>query len=372
MNVLTKFNPKVIEKDTSSPYICNNKYDIMITEIDDFCLRSLNTMRMNVSCAKYISFTEPEEAPEAWRLANAPNLKEPPAIIGGGSNILFTGNRNGAVIHPLINIWEATPLDGGKTEVTLGAAISLDDAAERTCAAMLWGLENLSGIPGTVGGATVQNAGAYGTDLSNSVIAVSAFDVETGTIVDIQAENLQYGYRTSMFKTAKKFRYIILTTTLSLSSIPKPILTYGPLKSLADDCRKLTPAAVRKAVLEIRSSKLPEDGSAGSYFKNPVVSESEWQQVIRRVALAGIDPDTMPTFDLGGGNRKLSAAWLIDRAGWKGRVLGEAATWHLQPLIIVNATGNASPDDILAIEGAVTDAVESKFGVRLSPEVVKI
>lgn len=347
----------------------------MISEIQDFNLRGLNTMRMDVHAAFYISFTEEYEAQTAWEIAKNVNPDRSPVILGGGSNILFTDDYPGAVIHPLLRDWEALPIGNSTVELTLGAAVSLDEAAARCCSSGLWGLENLSGIPGTVGGATVQNAGAYGTDLSAVVKSVKVYDTERNSIRILDKETLDYGYRTSVFKQAQPPRFIVLSTTLTLSEIPVPVLTYGPLKKLAGLPDGITPGRVREAVLEIRASKLPDVesvGSAGSYFKNPVLDESAWKEFTNLVEKSGTDVSTVPCFELESGEKKVPAAWLIEKSGWKNRSLGNASTWHTQPLIIVNATGKAAPQEIIALEESIKKDVLSKFGVRLSPEVVKV
>lgn len=341
----------------------------MIIVDENMNLHAFNTMRMNVRCNKWIEFTMAEDAPTVMTMVADDKF----AIVGGGSNIFFTGDFDGVILHPAIKIWEAVALGDGRVEITLGAGNILDLTIENLCKCGLWGLENLSGIPGTVGGAAVQNAGAYGAEFADVIKEVRVWDIKDSRFVDLPRESLDYGYRHSVFKSPEyRSRYIILTVTIVVGKATSPKLEYGPLKELKET-DALTPMAVREKVLEIRDSKLPDvdkTGSAGSFFKNPVVDAATWRSFLASADKFGLAEDEIPHFVLDDGRIKIPAAWLIEKCGWKGKCLGDAGVWRNQPLIIVNATGSATPGDIMAVRDAVIADVRSMFGISLEPEVV--
>lgn len=344
----------------------------MISLLENINMRVATTMRVDAQAAAWVEFSESEEAPAAVDAARKATESGKFIIAGGGSNLLFCKNYEGAVLHPALHHWEAKALENGKMEITAGAGIDFDKLVEHTCAARLWGLENLSLIPGSVGGAAVQNAGAYGVEAGDCITGVYVWDMREKKFDLLTRGQLEYGYRNSVFKTAENAgRYIVLKVRFELSPEPRPVLGYGPLKSLEANKDNITPDDVRAAVIEIRNSKLPaveEVGSAGSFFKNPVLSRSEWDSFR---ALAREHGDA-PHFNLPDGRVKVPAAWLIEKSGWKGRTLGNAGVWHIQPLILINATGKASGADIVALERAITADVSAMFGITLEPEVVHI
>ena len=230
-------------------------------------------------------------------------------------------------------------------------------------------MENLSLIPGTVGAAAVQNIGAYGVEAKDIIAGVTCFDLQTRDKTAFKVHELRYGYRDSLFKDPEfKGRYIITGVLFSLSRVPAPKIEYGALKKIFDGRQPATPMEVREEIIRIRREKLPdpeEIGSAGSFFKNPVVSAAQFAQIAQGY-------DTVPHFVLEGGFVKVPAAWMIEQCGFKGVRRGGAAVYEKQPLVIVNASGSASPDEIVALEQEVIDAVRKKFGVELHPEVEHI
>jgi UDP-N-acetylmuramate dehydrogenase len=234
----------------------------------------------------------------------------------------------------------------------------------------------------------VQNIGAYGVEAKDIIDTVHAFDLVTRTFVDIPGADCAYGYRTSRFKTDWKGRYIITAVTFRLSTIPQPKLDYGgvrkalearfPVKPgmteevvMPDLIGHLSPQVVRETVIAIREQKLPDPakvGSAGSFFCNPVIDRAHFERI---VALAkeenGADYE-VPHYDVGD-RVKVPAAWMIDQCGFKGMQLGGAQVYPKQPLVIVNATGEASPEEIIALERRVIDTIRDKYGIELHPEV---
>lgn len=294
--------------------------------------------------------------------------------LGGGSNMLFTsGGYAGTVLHSRNRAVEiALPDAEGFVTVTAGAGTTLDDLCALTCARGLWGLENLSGIPGEIGGAAVQNVGAYGTEFKDVAVSLRCFDTVAGTPVVLTADECRYGYRDSLFKHLPVAgSLIVVAATLRLSTLPAPRLGYAALaQRFADrDPATLTPAMLREEVIALRNGKLPSPtlvGSAGSFFKNPVVSAEEHQRLQQLVN------QPVPGHVTSTGEVKLSAAWLIDRAGCKGMTHGGAAVWHQQPLVLVNATGTATGSDVTTLEEMVRSAVAERFGVELTSEVIHI
>lgn len=341
----------------------------MITTYNNYNIRHLNTFRMNVSCSQWIEFTEAAEIPQV--LAQTGTL--PRKIVGACSNMLFTGDYRGALIHPAIGGTEYSDAPDGCVLVRAGAGVVMDELAARTAAEGLWGLENLSGIPGEAGAAAVQNVGAYGVEAKDVIALVEAYDTAAERFVTFGAEDCAYGYRTSRFKSAPdKDRFVITAVTFRLWREPHPVLDYGNLRSHLPQTGSLSPSDVRATVLSVRSAKLPDvavTGSAGSFFKNPVMDAGAFTRLRELAALSG---NAEPPFYRAGDGYKVPAAWLIEKSGLKGYAMGGAATWHLQPLVIVNASGNAMPEEICALERHIIDTVYNKFGVRLSPEVEHI
>ena len=308
---------------------------------------------MKVSCALYIEIeTEEDLLNMDWAA-----LPQPVMVLGGGSNLLFTKDFPGTVLHVSLCHCERS-----EESWTCGAGVVFDDFCARAAKEGLWGPENLSLIPGECGASAVQNIGAYGVEAKDIIADIRAYDRQEGKFVHIDPATCGYGYRSSRFKTDWKGRYIITAVTYRLSKDPKPILDYGGIrKALETRGDTLTPLVIRETIIEIRNQKLPDPavtGSAGSFFCNPVVPEEVFNQI------AG-DP---PHFVVDGGI-KIPAAWLIEQCGFKGARLGGAQVYQKQPLVIVNATGEASPEDIIGLEKQVIDAVKAKFGITLHPEV---
>lgn len=363
-------------------------------------LTAWNTFRMKVSCACFVEYGSVEELSRLWAVrhgvagepAEGASLPGPFLHIGRGSNLLFTKDFPGTVFHSDIRFIEEihdgrhspVPDDacfretGENVEVEAGAGVLWDDFCLWCSEHALWGPENLSGIPGETGAAAVQNIGAYGVEVSDFISRVRCFDCVTGRLVSFRAGECGYGYRDSMFKNAAKGRYVVTSVVFSLSRIASPRLEYGHVRqAIGDACAReeLTPALVRRVILGIRASKLPdpaETGSAGSFFKNPVVPRSDFERIVSVTRIAHGADFPVPHFDAGSGFIKVPAAWLIDQCGLKGLRMGNAAVYSRQPLVIVNLTGTAAPEEILALEAKVVKSVHDRFGITLRPEVEHI
>lgn len=332
----------------------------MITIEENADLTRRNTMGLRVSCRRLIKFTEVADLEEIRRMvADDERL----LVTGAGSNLLFTGDFDGTVLSPEID-YLAFDDDG----VTAGAGVVMDELISECCRRGLWGLENLSGIPGKVGASVVQNVGAYGVEAKDAVEHVYVYDLATGYHDRIDARECAFGYRDSIFKhlTGK----IVTAVTYRLSRESRPRLDYGNLRQKLDGVAELTPDAVRRAVIAVRDSKLPDPkktGSAGSFFKNPVITARQFEALKETTGIGDI-----PHYIISDDRVKVPAAWLIERAGWKGYSEGNAGVWHLQPLVIVNLTGYATPQEILSLEERIVSTVREFSGITLEPEAEHI
>ena len=322
-----------------------------------------NTFGMKVSCACYVEYDSLEDL---FSL-DFDELPQPVFHMGAGSNLLFTRDWPGTVLHSCIKFLRPMGLEEDEVLVEVGAGAVFDSFVEWACSRGLWGAENLSLIPGEVGAAAVQNIGAYGVEAGDIIVRVNCFDRETREMVTFENADCRYGYRSSFFKEEGKGRYIITSVLFRLSRKYSPKLEYGGIKAALGGKQPTLPDEVRRVVSEIRRAKLPdpsETGSAGSFFKNPVISREHFERIE-----AEVGPDVrVPHFDTPEGV-KVPAAWMIERCGLKGARLGGAAVYDRQPLVIVNLTGQAAPEEILALEQRVVAAVKERFGVELHPEV---
>ena len=377
-------------------------------------LTKMNTFGMKVKARCFMEYDSVADLVDI----EFEELARPVLHIGGGSNLLFTDDFKGTVLHSKINFIEildecqcipeapshsvgpspypgvgkcllhtngtssddVDSTDAGTKDasdsvmVSVGAGVVFDDFCDWAAKEGLWGVENLSYIPGEVGASAVQNIGAYGVEVKDVIRKVYCYDTQEEEFVHFDVEECGYGYRDSIFKDPEiKGRYIVTHVVFSLSREPMPKLDYGHLKDAVDAAGSdLTPALIRKTIIRIRKEKLPEPsvmGSAGSFFKNPVISMEHFQR-IEAVAKAEHGPDyKVPHYDLPDGMVKVPAAWMIEQCGWKGRRSGNAAVYDKQPLVIVNYTGDAYPEEIISLERRIIASVKAKFDVELHPEV---
>ena len=332
---------------------------------------------MRVSCRLYVEVTEPEDL----LTLDLEALPQPLFVMGGGSNLLFTGDFPGTVLHMGNRFLHPSGVRNDKTDVIpseakesvrvrVSAGVVFDDFCAWAAAEGLWGPENLSLIPGEVGASAVQNIGAYGVEAKDIIDTVHAFDRQERRFVDIPGADCGYGYRTSRFKTDWKGRYIITAVTFRLSAVPQPKLDYGGVRKALGD-REPSPQVIRDTIIGIREQKLPdpkEIGSAGSFFCNPVIDREHFERIVA-IAKAENGPEyEVPHYDVGE-KVKVPAAWMIDQCGFKGMRLGGAQVYPKQPLVIVNATGTATPEEIVALEQRVIGTIKDKYGIELHPEV---
>jgi len=316
-----------------------------------------NTFGMKVSCRSFIEYDSVADLLEL----DFEDMLRPVKHIGAGSNILFTGDFEGTILHSAIRFIEELSDDG---LVSVGSGVSFDEFCDWAASNGYWGPENLSGIPGEVGAAAVQNIGAYGVEVKDIIKTVYCYDVEEEEFVHFGVSECDYEYRDSMFKKSSG-RYIITHVLFKLTRESNPRLDYAGVRSAIPEDVALTPVLVRNVILGIRSTKLPDPvliGSAGSFFKNPIVEQSVYD------GIASKSPVAVPFYQVGQ-MVKIPAAWLIEQCGWKGRRSGNAAVYDKQPLVIINATGRALPEEITALEQKIVSSVRQRFGITLSPEV---
>ena len=336
-------------------------------------LTKMNTFGMKVKARCFMEYDSVADLVDI----EFEELARPVLHIGGGSNLLFTDDFKGTVLHSKIDFIEVLE-DCEEVLVSVGAGVVFDDFCAWAAKERLWGVENLSYIPGEVGASAVQNIGAYGVEVKDVIRRVYCYDTQEEEFVNFDVGECGYGYRDSIFKNPEiKGRYIVTHVVFALSRTPQPKLDYGHLKE-AVDCHpersegSLTPGLIRKTIIKIRKEKLPEPsvkGSAGSFFKNPVISKEHFAR-IEALAKAEHGPDCkVPHYDLPDGTVKIPAAWMIEQCGWKGRRSGNAAVYDKQPLVIVNYTGDAYPEEIIGLEKRIIDSIKKRFDIELHPEV---
>ena len=315
---------------------------------ENISLKPYNTFGIDV-CARKLLVIEPGD--------EVPPLEGEVLVIGVGSNMVFTKDYEGTVV---ILAKKSQFSISNSQFVTAWAGTVMDDLIQWTLDHNLYGLENLSAIPGTVGASAVQNVGAYGAEAKDFIESVEAYDLQERRHCTFSNADCHFAYRDSLFKHLPG-RYLILRVTYRLSETFTPNLSYKALEGLPHD----TAQQLREAITEVRWSKLPrpeEHGSAGSFFKNPVVDEPTY------LRLKAEHPD-MPDAHRSDNGYKLSAGWLIDRAGWKGRTQGRAGVWPKNALVLYNADG-CTGDEVRALAAAIQQDVKQKFGVTLDPEAI--
>ncbi len=340
-------------------------------------VKEFTTFGISAGCSELVTFDSPTvDLPRMWEKGY---FSRPFMVVGGGSNLLFTADYTGTIIRCISHkslVTKSFP-EAADAIFSFDAGWALDDVCRELATMGYWGMENLSGIPGTIGGAAVQNVGAYGVELNDVAVAVDVYDTVENRFVTFSIDECGYGYRTSRFKGPDQAgRYIVTSVLLGVSKEGSPRLGYGALKSTVEAMAgkaEVTPELVRRAVIDMRDAKLPpvnEVGSAGSFFKNPEVSTGVYDAVVAKAREMWGDDTEVPRYDLPDGRVKIPAAWLIDRCGWKGYRHGGAAVWEKQPLVIVNLTGEATATDVLQLQQKVVDDIEAKFAITLHPEVI--
>lgn len=287
-------------------------------------------------------------------------------ILGGGSNLLFTRPLDALVIKIDLTGKKIISEDDRYVLVEAGAGENWHTFVRWTIDQNLGGLENLSLIPGNVGASPMQNIGAYGVEIKDSFHSLKAVNLITGEIQEFNKADCEFGYRESVFKRSLKNQFAIVSVQYRLKKYPDFNTSYGAIEQELErmEISEISLDAISQAVMNIRQSKLPDPrvlGNAGSFFKNPTISESEFQHIICN------HPD-IPHYPAAGGMHKLAAGWMIEQCGWKGKRIGNCGMHERQALVLVNY-GGATGEEIYDLSEQVLQSVKARFGVELEREV---
>ena len=326
-------------------------------------LKSNNTFGILVNAKHYLTVCSPEDLILFFK-EDRPEKGERRLFMGAGSNLLFVNNFDGLVIHPEMAEINIISENEDVVFVDAGAGVVWDDFVDY-CVKKGWGgVENLSLIPGNVGAVPVQNIGAYGVEAESVIAEVKGIDLDRLEIKIFSREECKFGYRTSVFKERLKEKFIVTSVVFQLSKHPDYQLQYGALEIETDKLGQRNLPNIRKAVIAIRESKLPDPskvGNAGSFFKNPVVS------AVTANALKKVYPD-IPLYPVESELVKVAAGWLIEKAGWKGRSVGNAGVHDKQALVIINK-GGATGKEVLELSEMIIKDISQKFNIELEREV---
>lgn len=325
--------------------------------IDNCPLKERHTFGMDVMADQLIEFANEDELKSALTGAVKPLL-----FMGGGSNLLFLNNFAGTVFHSVIDDINIVAEDDNSVSVRVGSGVVWDDFVAYCVAKGWWGVENLSLIPGEVGASAVQNIGAYGVEVKDVLQSIEAISVDDLSKRIFTNAECNYGYRDSIFKNSLKGKYVITYVTYRLSKKANPNIGYGALKSVLAENPSLK--EIRDAIIAVRNSKLPDPkvyGNAGSFFMNPVIPMEQF------VALQSRYPD-IPSYPASDGYIKVPAGWLIEKSGWKGKSLGNAAVYEKQALVLINR-GGATGMEIKHLADTVIADIKEIFGITLHAEV---
>lgn len=336
-------------------------------EFKQYQLKSHNTFGIPALCDRFVEF---ETEADLEKLYQDGLFRQPWMVVGCGANLLFCDDYKGTILHPVSR--QVTLLEEKERTVLVrvDAGMVLDDFIALSVSKGWGGVENLSTIPCGVGAAPVQNVGAYGVEAKDVVERVHLFNTKDGSMVEFLNEDCAFGYRDSYFKSHPD--YVVVAVDFRLTKYPfhQLRLDYGNLRAALgdsfDEKSEVALSQIRDAVCRVRDSKLPNPsviGSAGSFFKNPVVDRSVVEKLL-------VDYPNMPFYEVGD-KRKIPAGWMIDQAGWKGFREGNVGVYEKQALVLVNY-GGATGMEVWNLALRVAASVKEKFGVEISPEVIRI
>lgn len=335
----------------------------MISFFENHSLKSHNTFNIEAKAKFYLEFTEIDDL-KHFTVLDSYLGKNKILILGEGSNMLFLDDFDGLVIHPNIQGIRQVKENSQNIWIEAGAGEIWDEFVKYCVELQLGGIENLSLIPGTVGAAPVQNIGAYGQEVANVIERVKGFDFEKKENIEYSNKECGFSYRDSVFKHMFRNRLIITSVVFKLSKFPEFRLDYGNLKEKVNQRGGITLEKIKGAINEIRMSKLPdvkELGSAGSFFKNPVVNIQVSKEIEAKFG-------EMPFYQVIDGKVKIAAGWLVEQCGWKGFREGDVGVYGKQALVLVNY-GNATGKDIFILSEKIKQTVFNKFGIELEREV---
>lgn len=326
-------------------------------------LKPYNTFGIDVKAKSFGRF---ESLDELKSLLQNRDKETPLFILGGGSNILLTKDLPFFVLKNEISGIEIIDETETAVVVKVGSGVEWHSFVRFTVEQGWGGIENMSLIPGSVGASPMQNIGAYGAEIKDTFVSLEALHIDSMELHTFNREQCQFGYRESVFKRALKDQYVIVSVSYKLSKNPIINTTYGAIQSEIEvmGVNEITVDTVSQAVMNIRRSKLPDPkvlGNAGSFFKNPVVPKAVFEQM-------AVNYPGAPHYPQENGEEKLAAGWLIERAGWKGKRIGNCGVHEMQALVLVNY-GGATGSEIYDLSSAIITDIHSKFGVTLEREV---
>lgn len=334
----------------------------------------MSNISYNVPLAEHTTFGVPAKASRYFPIHSVDELlkvlpalnKDELLILGGGSNILFTQNFAGDVIHNKIKGVEVLKENEQQIIVKVGAGEVWHDFVMYAIDHDWGGIENLSLIPGNVGASPMQNIGAYGVEIKDVFHALEAVNIKDGNIKTFHKEECAFGYRESVFKRSLKNQYIITSVTYILHKKHQLNTSYGAINEELNNAGVTAPTIkdVSNAVIKIRQTKLPDPqkvGNAGSFFKNPIISKEQFETIKEK------HPHIV-SYPVGKNEVKIAAGWLIDQAGWKGKTFGNFGVHKNQALVLVNL-GGAFGKDIFELSERIIKDIHEKFGVQLEREV---
>ncbi|MBR6495134.1 MAG: UDP-N-acetylmuramate dehydrogenase [Prevotella sp.] len=355
-------------------------------DIRNYNLLNHNTFGIDANCRRFIEFSTVGELQAVCkRLTDA---DQPLLLLGGGSNLLLTGDFDGTVLHSAIKGIEKVVEEGNSVLVRAGSGETWDDFVAFCLEKAWFGAENLSLIPGEVGASAVQNIGAYGVEAKDIIECVEAVEIATGRRVTFENDEIGYSYRQSRFKQDWKNRFVITHVIYRLSTEFVPQLDYGNLRQRLSPVKngdisdlKASPSggrlegastggglegasSVRQAVIDIRREKLPDPkilGNGGSFFVNPIVPVEKYREL-------AVKYPEMPHYEVDSAHVKIPAGWLIEQCAWKGRSRGRAGVYEKQALVLVNL-GGATGQEIIDLCRQIQHDVKQKFGIEIKPEV---
>lgn len=327
-------------------------------------LKPFNTFQIDVKANFVAEIAHVDDLIEAYDRPEFSAL--PKLILGGGSNVLFTGHQRKVVLQMKIEGIKVIRETDHHVHVKVGAGVLWHQLVLWSLEHNLSGLENLSLIPGTVGAAPMQNIGAYGVEQKEVFYELEAYEITSKQLVKFKNADCQFGYRHSVFKTKFRDKFVITSVTYKLSKRPIFNISYGAIKSTLEQLgvQTLTCKDISKAVIHIRQTKLPDPaviGNAGSFFKNPVIEQDHYE------ALKALFEE-IPSYPVSEGWVKVPAAWLIEQGGWKGFKNGNVGVHEKQPLVLVNY-GGGDGMQIYKLSKTIQDSIQKKFGVMLQREV---
>lgn len=328
-------------------------------------LKDYNTFGMEVLARHFLQIENADEVPVVIH----EYLREKPFyILGGGSNTLFTKDFDGFIVHPAFTGIEVMEQMEDAVVLKVAAGEPWDNLIQYCIKRQYYGIENLTAIPGLVGSAPVQNIGAYGVEVKDTVLKVEGYVISTGEPFTLSNAECKFAYRNSIFKQELKHDCIITYVWFQLSRIKHFTLSYqGLAKALEERELPLSLHNVSDCVRKIRDAKLPDPaivGNGGSFFKNPVIPDELYRELLVKF------PDLV-AYDAPDGQKKLSAGQLIEKAGWKGKQVGNAGTWKNQALVLVNY-GGATPEEVLNVAETIIKDVNNLFGITLEMEINRI